>query len=54
MNDIEKDWEEWKQENCYNYDMSDERIKDIWMAGYNSGIYSRLGGDAEKLIIDKL
>lgn len=33
---IEKDWEEWKQENCYNYDMSNELIKDVWEAGYNS------------------
>ena len=34
--DIEKNWEEWKKENCYNYDMSDERIKDVWLEGYNS------------------
>ena len=39
---IEKDWEEWKERNCYNYDMSNELIKDVWMAGYNSNRLEKL------------
>jgi len=33
---INEDWEVWKDKNCWNYDMSDETIKKVWMDGYNS------------------